>query len=134
MNEADEEHHIARVLIAELELDGRADDHRDAKFTVLSESVRHHIDEEEREMLPKAKALDIDFEALGQQMLARKASLQKGKIPSDAEHAMVASARGREDTPAAAARRRPASTRTRPSSKRAAPKRRSRRAKPPART
>jgi hypothetical protein len=134
MNEADEEHHIARVLIAELELDGRADDHRDAKFTVLSESVRHHIGEEEREMLPKAKALAIDFEALGQQMLARKASLQKSGIPSDAEHAMVAAARGREDTPAATARRRPTSTRTRPSSKRAAPKRRSRRAKPPART
>src|SRR6195256_1936264 len=43
MNEADEEHHVARVLIAELDRDGRRDDHRDAKFTVLAESVKHHI-------------------------------------------------------------------------------------------
>ena len=55
MNEADEEHHVARVLIAELDRDGRGNDHRDAKFTVLAESVRHHIKEEEGEMLPKAK-------------------------------------------------------------------------------
>ena len=28
MNEADEEHHVARVLIAELDRDGKGDDHR----------------------------------------------------------------------------------------------------------
>src|SRR5437870_4858036 len=50
MNEADEEHHVARVLIAELD-SGRASDHREAKFTVLAESVRHHIKEGENEML-----------------------------------------------------------------------------------
>src|SRR3569833_2235454 len=38
MNEADEEHHVARVLIAELDQNGRGGgDHRYAKFTVLSE-------------------------------------------------------------------------------------------------
>src|SRR5690349_11842065 len=42
MNEADEEHHVAKLLIAELEdLNGRGD-HYDAKFKVLSENVRHH--------------------------------------------------------------------------------------------
>src|ERR1044072_4953948 len=71
MNEADEEHHVARVLIAELDREGRGDDHREAKFAVLTESVRHHIKEEEGEMLPKAKGLEIDFEALGQKMLWR---------------------------------------------------------------
>lgn len=105
MNEADEEHHVARVLIAELDRDGRRDDHREAKFTVLAESVRHHIKEEEGEMLPKAKGLEIDFEALGQQMLARKKELQRNGIPDDAEHAMVAAVNGRDDTPAAASRR-----------------------------
>ncbi len=104
MNEADEEHHVARVLIAELDRDGRRDDHREAKFTVLSESVRHHIKEEEGEMLPKAKGLEIDFEALGQQMLARKQQLKRDGIPDDAEHAMVAAVNGKDDTPAAAAR------------------------------
>ena len=105
MNEADEEHHVARVLIAELDRDGRGNDHRHAKFTVLAESVRHHIKEEEGEMLPKAKGLEIDFEALGQQMLVRKKELQRDGIPPDAEHKMVAAANGRGDSPAARARR-----------------------------
>jgi hypothetical protein len=47
INEADEEHHVARVLIAELDRDGRSNDHCDAKFTLLAVSVRHHIKEEE---------------------------------------------------------------------------------------
>jgi hypothetical protein len=105
MNEADEEHHVARVLIAELDRDGRGNDHRHAKFTVLAESVRHHIKEEEGEMLPKAKAVEMDFAALGQQMVERKKQLKRNGIPSDAEHAMVACAKGSGDTPAAAARR-----------------------------
>ena len=115
MNEADEEHHVARVLIAELDRNGRGDDHREAKFTVLAENVRHHIKEEEGEMLPKAKRLDMDFEVLGQQMLARKAALKKDGIPSDAEHKMVASVNGKTDTPAAAARR--TTTRRKPTRK-----------------
>lgn len=102
MNEADEEHHVAKVLIAEL--DETKNDHRDAKFKVLSENVRHHIKEEEDEMLAKAKELDIDFEALGQRMLERKKELLRDGIPSDAEHAMVANANGKGDSPAAAAK------------------------------
>jgi hypothetical protein len=111
MNEADEEHHVARVLIAELDRDGRGNDHRNAKFTVLAESVRHHINEEEGEMLPKAKGVELDFEALGQRMLARKRELQKNGIPQDAEHKMVALMNGRGDSPAVRARRaRPAAS------------------------
>ena len=75
MNEADEEHHVAKLLIAELEkMDGRSD-HFDAKFSVLAENVRHHINEEESEMLPKVQHLDIDFVKLGQRMLRRKQQL-----------------------------------------------------------
>ena len=102
MNEADEEHHVAKVLIAELD-SGRDNDHRAAKFTVLAESIRHHIKEEENEVLPKAKELDIDFEALGKRMRHRKEQLQKTGVPPDAEHAMVAKARSRGDSPAKAA-------------------------------
>jgi len=104
MNEADEEHHVARVLIAELDR-GRGGDHRESKFHVLAESVRHHIKEEENEMMPKAKSLDLDFEALGDKLLARKKDLKRNGIPSDAEHKMVAAVKGRSDTPAAKARR-----------------------------
>jgi hemerythrin-like domain-containing protein len=105
MNEADEEHHVARFLIAELDRDGRRDDHREAKFTVLGESVRHHIREEENEMLPKAKKTALDFEALGQRMLARKKQLKQDGIPPDAEHTMVAAVNGGGDSPATRARR-----------------------------
>jgi hypothetical protein len=106
MNEADEEHHVAKVLIAELDLSDRRNDHRDAKFTVLAESVRHHIQEEENEMLPKAREVKLDFEALGRQMLARKKQLELKGIPADAEHAMVAGKAAKADSPAVAARRR----------------------------
>ena len=105
MNEADEEHHVAKVLIAELDLNRGGGDHREAKFTVLAESVRHHIREEENEMLPKAKELDIDFEALGQKMLDRKKELKRDGIPKDAEHSMVAQAKGKGDSPPAASRK-----------------------------
>jgi hemerythrin superfamily protein len=89
MNEADEEHHVARVLIAELDATGRDNDHRDAKFKVLSESVLHHIKEEENEMLPKVRELKVDFEALGQQILKRKKEMKENGIPTDVEHAMA---------------------------------------------
>jgi hemerythrin-like domain-containing protein len=112
MNEADEEHHVARLLIAELDATGRENDHRDAKFKVLAESVRHHIKEEENEVLPKAKDLKIDFEALGQQILDRKEELKEDGIPADAEHAMVRKAQGRADTPAVAARTRRSGAKT----------------------
>src|SRR5947209_20514289 len=55
MNEADEEHHVAKLLIAELDRMDGAESHFDAKFLVLAENVRHHIKEEENEMLPKAQ-------------------------------------------------------------------------------
>ena len=114
MNEADEEHHVAKVLIAERDTIDAKNDHRNAKFTVLAESVRHHIREEENEMLPKAKELKIDFEAIGRRMLARKKELLRDGIPTDAEHAMVAKSRGRADSPAAAAARRKSATRKAP--------------------
>uniref|UniRef100_Q021H9 Hemerythrin HHE cation binding domain protein n=1 Tax=Solibacter usitatus (strain Ellin6076) TaxID=234267 RepID=Q021H9_SOLUE len=106
MNEADEEHHVAKVLIAELDRSTIENSHRDAKFTVLSENVRHHIKEEENEVFPKARELKLDFEALGQQLLKRKKELLNNGIPTDAEHAMVGRMRGKTDSPAATAERR----------------------------
>jgi hypothetical protein len=121
MNEADEEHHVARVLIAELDHTTDRNDHLDAKFTVLAESVRHHIKEEEDEMLPKAKEVKINFEELGQRMLERKKKLLSDGIPVDSEHAMVAKAGGKEDSPARmAARRKKAPVRRKPAVKRTA--------------
>src|ERR1700730_10510139 len=85
MNEADEEHHVAKVLIAELEdMDGH-ESHYDAKFTVLAENVRHHLKEEESQVFPKAKSTNIDFEQLGEVMLRRKEELLNFGVPPIAE-------------------------------------------------
>ncbi len=116
MNEADEEHHVAKLLIAELEDAQGHGDHFDAKFTVLSENVRHHIKEEEDEMLPKAKELKMDFDKLGEKMLARKTQLLEKGFPSVGEEKMVAATHSKGDSPALAARRKkPANARAKPS-------------------
>lgn len=89
MNEADEEHHIAKVLIAELDALKEDDDHYDAKFEVLAESVRHHIKEEEDEMLPKARDLAVDYQALGRKMEQRKRELKTRGLPPTAEDRLI---------------------------------------------
>src|SRR3954471_24649299 len=105
MNEADEEHHVAKLLIAELDrLDG-SESHFDAKFTVLAENVRHHIKEEENEMLPKAGKVKLDFEALAEKMERRKEKLLESGVPPVGEDRMVKASRGKGDSPASAARR-----------------------------
>jgi hypothetical protein len=106
MNEADEEHHVAKILIAELEdMDG-SESHFDSKFLVLAENVRHHIKEEEGEMLPKAEKADLDLDALGQKMAQRKQELMETEdFPKVGEEAMVAASHGRGDSPAKASHR-----------------------------
>lgn len=105
MNEADEEHHVAKLLIAELESMKGSESHFDAKFMVLAENVRHHIKEEENEMLPKAKAVKIDFDGLAEKMKRRKERLLTTGVPSVGEETMVKASRGKGDSPAKAAKR-----------------------------
>ncbi len=107
MDEADEEHHVAKLLIAELETMKPSDSHWEAKFHVLSEGVLHHVKEEEGDMFPKARKLDLDFDAMGAQMLARKDELKKGGIPAFAEQGLIAKF-GIADSPADASAKRPA--------------------------
>ena len=105
MDEADEEHHVAKLLIAELDTMKASDDHWGGKFTVLSESVLHHVKEEENEMFPEARKLDLDYEALGAEMLARKEALKANGVPEFAEQGLIASF-GIADSPAEASRMR----------------------------
>ncbi|HET7598416.1 MAG TPA: hemerythrin domain-containing protein [Burkholderiales bacterium] len=79
MDEALVEHEAADELISQLEQMQPGDDMYDAKFTVLGEYVNHHIDEEQKEMFPKARASDLDLMALGEQVAARKEELMKGE-------------------------------------------------------
>jgi Hemerythrin HHE cation binding domain len=81
MDEADEEHHVAKILIAELENMTGDEEHWDAKFKVLAESVRHHIKEEEGKLFKEAKKTKIDFNALGSQMAQLKQRLMGEGVP-----------------------------------------------------
>jgi len=105
MNEADEEHHVAKLLIAELDSMKGSESHFDAKFRVLAENVRHHIKEEENEMLSKARAVKIDFDGLAENMKRRKEKLLTAGVPSVGEETMVKASRGKGDSPAKAAKR-----------------------------
>ena len=103
MNEANEEHHVAKFLIAELSVMKGNEEHYDAKFTVLSENIRHHVKEEEREMFPKVRSLDIDMIELGQKMLMRKEELLENGIPLTAEEKLLKAVGAKKiDSPAQA--------------------------------
>lgn len=75
LDEAKVEHDSAKELIAQIEA-GKPDDERwDAKVTVLSEYIKHHVKEEHTEMFPKVRKTKLDLKALGQQLLERKKQL-----------------------------------------------------------
>ena len=70
IREADEEHHVAKLLIAEISKMKPEDEQYDAKVTVLRENIEHHVKEEEGELFPNTKKrLDKEFlEQLGDEM------------------------------------------------------------------
>lgn len=74
--EAEEEHHAAKLLISELEDMEPEDEHYDAKFKVLAESVKHHIEEEESSVIPEIEG-GIDGGDLGEKMAERKQELEQ---------------------------------------------------------
>lgn len=76
--EAYVEHDGAKVLIAELEASSPDNDFYDAKMTVLCEQIKHHVKEEEKPgegFFAQARKADIDMDALGEQLKARKEEL-----------------------------------------------------------
>lgn len=88
LDEAYVEHDSAKVLIAELcEAEPDANFY-DAKVTVLSEMIKHHVEEEEKPskgLFAQAKAAGVDLVALAERMTARKeellAAIKKNGIP-----------------------------------------------------
>ena len=77
-HEAEVEHDGAKKLIAVIEASGPDDDYFDARVTVLSEMIKHHVKEEEQRdgMFAKARAAGMDLNALGEQLAARKAEIE----------------------------------------------------------
>jgi hemerythrin superfamily protein len=77
LDEAEVEHATARQLITELMAMQPGDPLYEAKFTVLGEYVKHHIQEEEKELFPAVKKAKLDFDSLGQEIQQRKIDLRK---------------------------------------------------------
>ncbi|QBI00413.1 hemerythrin domain-containing protein [Pseudoduganella albidiflava] len=72
VDEATVEHACAKDLIEQLLSMEPGDDLYDAKVKVLSEQIEHHVEEEEKEMFPKAKKAKLDMAELGEAIRARK--------------------------------------------------------------
>ena len=78
LNEGYVEHDGAKVLIAEIEAGGPADQFYDSKVKVLSEQIEHHVVEEERPstgVFSLARTAGLDMDALGARLAARKKEL-----------------------------------------------------------
>jgi hypothetical protein len=97
-HEAEIEHEGAKNLIAQIEASDADDEYYDARVKVLSEMIKHHVNEEEQRdgMFAKAKKSDMDLEELGQRLAARKRELmasmksQSGKRTSAARDSTAA--------------------------------------------
>jgi hemerythrin superfamily protein len=76
-HEAEIEHEGAKRLVAEIEGMSADDEYYDAKVTVLSEMIKHHVNEEEKRggMFAKARQSDMDLDSLGQQLQQRKSEV-----------------------------------------------------------
>jgi hemerythrin superfamily protein len=76
LDESFEEHHVMKFLIGELKRMSPEEARFDAKFTVLAESVKHHIKDEEAELFARARTGHLNLEELGQELTAVKVSIQ----------------------------------------------------------
>lgn len=98
-HEAEVEHEGAKHLIGEIKASGPSDDYFDAKVKVLSEMIKHHVNEEEKRdgMFAKARQADMDLGELGERLAARKAELmgEEPGVGSASSRRMSAQGRGR---------------------------------------
>lgn len=88
LDEAYVEHDGAKMLIAEILAGAPSDDFYDAKVTVLSEEIKHHVKEEEKRgegMFAQAREAGVDLDALGEAMDARKREVMPEVQASGAE-------------------------------------------------
>jgi hemerythrin-like domain-containing protein len=85
LEQAEVEHAMVRRLIAELETMQAGDRLYDAKFIVLAEAMRHHIEEEQSQLFPRMLKLDLPMETLTQDIRFRRAQLRHEFGLSDAD-------------------------------------------------
>lgn len=77
LNEALVEHASAKELIAQIQGMSIEDDLYEAKVTVLSEYIAHHVTEEEGELFPKVINAQIDLREICASITERKEELMR---------------------------------------------------------
>ena len=82
LDEAAVEHQTLKDIIGRLESAPAGDPLYDAGVKVLSEYVKHHVREEERELFPKVESSDADLDAIGARLAERKQQLEAGQHAS----------------------------------------------------
>lgn len=75
LDEAEVEHASIKDLITQIRAMDPDDELFNAKVKVLNDYVTHHVQEEEKEMFPKARKAKLDMDALGLQLQGRKEEL-----------------------------------------------------------
>jgi hypothetical protein len=78
VEEAYVEHDGAKVLVSELLNSDPDNEFYDAKVSVLSEMIKHHVKEEEKRsegLFAEAKEAGLDMEGLGEMLMQRKQEL-----------------------------------------------------------
>lgn len=83
VEEAYVEHFLVKVLIDKFTTLRAGAPGFDATFKVMSEMVRHHIEEEESDLFPKLRKSGVDLDELGRKLMQRKQALEM-KLPKDA--------------------------------------------------
>jgi len=91
-HEAEIEHDGAKKLIAEIEASSPDDEYFEPKVSVLSEMIKHHVNEEEKRggMFAKAKQSEMDLMDLGEQLARRKDEVMAEIAGESEERPMVA--------------------------------------------
>ncbi|MFC5499852.1 hemerythrin domain-containing protein [Caenimonas terrae] len=86
LDEAEAEHQEAKALIAQIEGRAAADAQMDQLVADLNRAVEQHVKEERDGLFPKARASDIDLDALGVRLKERQDQLA-GSAPKPAGRA-----------------------------------------------
>jgi hemerythrin superfamily protein len=77
LEEAYVEHASAKDLIAQIQGASEVDEGFDARVKVLSEYIKHHVQEEENEIFQEVQGQQEELDELGQEMASRKAELME---------------------------------------------------------
>jgi hemerythrin superfamily protein len=105
--EAEIEHGSAKELIAKIEAGTPEDPEFKPLVTVLSEYIKHHVKEEEKELFPALKETELDLKELGSQLAQRKLQLME-QMGIEAEEAPAPKRKRSTGSRASAAKRRQA--------------------------